>query len=131
MGRLYFFPTNLRVFNILRFEFRALEVALESICSFLAARTTELETAAYPALDELTSSVCNFFTFGSLPYFECLEFQLLSRTAEIRNSFCECSNIGLKPMNSSLFLSLQMIQGVCKGKCLTSCILHWAAFLIG
>ncbi|KAH7843702.1 hypothetical protein Vadar_019755 [Vaccinium darrowii] len=39
------------------FEFRALEVALESICSFLAARTTELETAAYPALDELTSSI--------------------------------------------------------------------------
>ncbi|KAI4369672.1 hypothetical protein MLD38_018089 [Melastoma candidum] len=39
------------------FEFRALEVALESICSFLAARTTELETAAYPALDELTSKI--------------------------------------------------------------------------
>ncbi|KAF9617542.1 hypothetical protein IFM89_037354 [Coptis chinensis] len=37
------------------FEFRALEVALEAICSFLDARTTELETAAYPALDELTS----------------------------------------------------------------------------
>ena len=39
------------------FEFRALEVALEAICSFLDARTTELETAAYPALDELTSKV--------------------------------------------------------------------------
>ena len=39
------------------FEFRALEVFLEAICSFLAARTTELETAAYPALDELTSKV--------------------------------------------------------------------------
>ncbi|XVE81745.1 hypothetical protein DITRI_Ditri15bG0089900 [Diplodiscus trichospermus] len=39
------------------FEFRALEVALESICSFLAARTLELETAAYPALDELTSQI--------------------------------------------------------------------------
>ncbi|KAL2897096.1 Magnesium transporter MRS2-7 [Bienertia sinuspersici] len=37
------------------FEFRALEVALDSICNFLAARTTELEAAAYPALDELTS----------------------------------------------------------------------------
>lgn len=37
------------------FEFRALEVALEAICSFLDARTRELETAAYPALDELTS----------------------------------------------------------------------------
>ncbi|XP_039155483.1 magnesium transporter MRS2-I-like [Eucalyptus grandis] len=39
------------------FEFRAVEVALEAICSFLAARTTELETAAYPALDELTSKI--------------------------------------------------------------------------
>jgi len=39
------------------FEFRALEVALEAICSFLDARTTELETDAYPALDELTSKV--------------------------------------------------------------------------
>lgn len=37
------------------FEFRALEVALEGICSFLDARTRDLETAAYPALDELTS----------------------------------------------------------------------------
>ncbi|XP_042515280.1 magnesium transporter MRS2-2-like [Macadamia integrifolia] len=39
------------------FEFRALEVALEAICSFLGARTTELETSAYPALDELTSKI--------------------------------------------------------------------------
>ncbi|CAN0904461.1 Magnesium transporter MRS2-2 [Linum grandiflorum] len=39
------------------FEFRALEVALEAICIFLAERTTELETAAYPALDELTSKI--------------------------------------------------------------------------
>lgn len=36
------------------FEFRALEVALEAICTLLDARTNELETAAYPALDELT-----------------------------------------------------------------------------
>lgn len=39
------------------FEFRALEVTLEAICSFLGARTTELESAAYPALDELTSKI--------------------------------------------------------------------------
>ncbi|BBM99170.1 magnesium transporter [Marchantia polymorpha subsp. ruderalis] len=39
------------------FEFRALEVALEAICSFLDARTTELETNAYPALDELTKKI--------------------------------------------------------------------------
>ncbi|ESQ40907.1 hypothetical protein EUTSA_v10013809mg [Eutrema salsugineum] len=39
------------------FEFRALEVVLEAICSFLAARTTELESYAYPALDELTLKI--------------------------------------------------------------------------
>jgi len=39
------------------FEFRALEVALEAICSFLDARTIELETNAYPALDELTKKI--------------------------------------------------------------------------
>ncbi|PWA66342.1 magnesium transporter MRS2-I [Artemisia annua] len=39
------------------FEFGALEVFLEAICSFHAARTTELETDAYPALDELTSKI--------------------------------------------------------------------------
>ncbi|XP_059625962.1 magnesium transporter MRS2-I-like isoform X2 [Cornus florida] len=43
--------------NDFPFEFRALEVALEAICSFLDARTRELETAAYPALDELTSKI--------------------------------------------------------------------------
>lgn len=44
------------------FEFRALEVALEAICSFLDARTRELETDVYPALDELISKVKIFFT---------------------------------------------------------------------
>ena len=42
------------------FEFRALEVFLEAICSFLVARTKELETDVYPALDELTSKVLIF-----------------------------------------------------------------------
>jgi len=37
-----------------------LEVTLEAICSFLDARTTELETDAYPALDELTSKVSGY-----------------------------------------------------------------------
>ncbi|WJX84330.1 Magnesium transporter MRS2-I [Trifolium repens] len=43
--------------NEFPFEFRALEVILEGVCSFLDARTRELETAAYPALDELTSKI--------------------------------------------------------------------------
>lgn len=51
------------------FEFRALEVALEAICSFLDARTRELETAAYPALDELTSKVA--FPLKDYPRNDC------------------------------------------------------------
>ncbi|KAI9119070.1 hypothetical protein K1719_009745 [Acacia pycnantha] len=43
--------------NEFPFEFRALEVALEAICSFLDARARELETATYPALDDLTSKI--------------------------------------------------------------------------
>ncbi|XP_062080803.1 magnesium transporter MRS2-I-like [Humulus lupulus] len=43
--------------NEFPFEFVALEVALEAICSFLDARTRELEAEAYPALDELTSKI--------------------------------------------------------------------------
>ncbi|KAL1561801.1 magnesium transporter MRS2-I-like [Salvia divinorum] len=39
------------------FEFRVLEVVLESICSFLSARTTELDTAVHPSLDMLTSKI--------------------------------------------------------------------------
>ncbi|XP_073142546.1 magnesium transporter MRS2-I-like isoform X5 [Henckelia pumila] len=39
------------------FEFRALEVLLEGICGFLDSQTRELEAAAYPALDELTTQV--------------------------------------------------------------------------
>ncbi|CAJ2656685.1 unnamed protein product [Trifolium pratense] len=39
------------------FEFHALEVVLEAICSYLVARTTELEMVAYPALYELTSKI--------------------------------------------------------------------------
>lgn len=54
------------------FEFRALEVALEAICSFLDARTTELETAAYPALDELTSKVHNLSELDRIRYILCI-----------------------------------------------------------
>ena len=44
------------------FEFGALEVALETICSFLDARTRDVENEVYPALDELTSKVRTLFT---------------------------------------------------------------------
>ncbi|PKA67073.1 Magnesium transporter MRS2-10 [Apostasia shenzhenica] len=43
--------------DYLPFEFRALEVALESACTFLDAQAAELETEAYPLLDELTSKI--------------------------------------------------------------------------
>ncbi|MCO5580334.1 hypothetical protein L7F22_034200 [Adiantum nelumboides] len=39
------------------FEFRALEVALKAICSFVDARTTELGSDVHPAFDELTAKI--------------------------------------------------------------------------
>ncbi|XP_074325681.1 magnesium transporter MRS2-2-like [Apium graveolens] len=47
--------------NDFPFEFQALEVALEAVCSFLDTRTRELEVSAYPALAELKSKInsCN------------------------------------------------------------------------
>lgn len=57
------------------FEFRALEVALEAICSFLDARTTELETTAYPAFEALTSKVKIFFNNMILMMIVAMDYQ--------------------------------------------------------
>ncbi|XP_073270874.1 magnesium transporter MRS2-1-like isoform X2 [Primulina huaijiensis] len=43
--------------DYLPFEFRALEVALETACTFLDSQAAELEIEAYPLLDELTSKI--------------------------------------------------------------------------
>ncbi|XP_075511219.1 magnesium transporter MRS2-1-like isoform X3 [Primulina tabacum] len=43
--------------DYLPFEFRALEVALETACSFLDSQAAELEIEAYPLLDELMSKI--------------------------------------------------------------------------
>ncbi|KAL6840007.1 hypothetical protein ACP4OV_029817 [Aristida adscensionis] len=43
--------------KVLPFEFRALEVCLESACRCLEEETLTLEQEAYPALDELTSKI--------------------------------------------------------------------------
>ncbi|XP_073053804.1 magnesium transporter MRS2-1-like isoform X2 [Primulina eburnea] len=43
--------------DYLPFEFRALEVALETACSFLDSQAAELEIEAYPLLDEFTSKI--------------------------------------------------------------------------
>ncbi|XP_073291999.1 magnesium transporter MRS2-1-like isoform X1 [Primulina huaijiensis] len=43
--------------DYLPFEFRALEVALETACTFLDSQAAELEIVAYPLLDELTSKI--------------------------------------------------------------------------
>ncbi|KAJ3677891.1 hypothetical protein LUZ60_001694 [Juncus effusus] len=43
--------------KVLPFEFKALEVCLESACRVLEAETLTLEQEAYPALDELTSKI--------------------------------------------------------------------------
>ncbi|KAM0947388.1 putative magnesium transporter MRS2 [Dioscorea sansibarensis] len=45
------------VTKVLPFEFRALEVCLESACRCLESETSTLEQEAYPALDELTSKI--------------------------------------------------------------------------
>ncbi|KAK9289084.1 hypothetical protein L1049_017555 [Liquidambar formosana] len=62
------------------FEFRALEVALKAICSFLAERTTELETAAYPALDDLTSKISS----GNLDRVRKLKSAMTRLTARVQ-----------------------------------------------
>ncbi|KAL6519957.1 Magnesium transporter MRS2-I [Orobanche minor] len=62
------------------FEFRALEVALEAICSYLAARTIELETAVYPALDMLTSKI----TSRNLDRVRKLKSQMTRLTARVQ-----------------------------------------------
>ncbi|XP_059069196.1 magnesium transporter MRS2-10 isoform X2 [Cryptomeria japonica] len=41
----------------LPFEFRALEVALDAVCTYLDTQAMELEIEAYPLLDELTSKI--------------------------------------------------------------------------
>ncbi|PIA47395.1 hypothetical protein AQUCO_01400218v1 [Aquilegia coerulea] len=43
--------------HVLPFEFKALEVCLESSCRRLETETSTLEQEAYPALDELTSKI--------------------------------------------------------------------------
>ncbi|KAF5944475.1 hypothetical protein HYC85_018552 [Camellia sinensis] len=43
--------------DYLSFEFRALEVALETVCTFLDSQAAELEIEAYPLLDELASKI--------------------------------------------------------------------------
>ncbi|CAI9280705.1 unnamed protein product [Lactuca saligna] len=43
--------------DYLPFEFKALEIALEAACTFLETQAAELETEAYPLLDELTSTI--------------------------------------------------------------------------
>ncbi|XP_058086394.1 magnesium transporter MRS2-I-like [Magnolia sinica] len=66
------------------FEFRALEVALEAICSFLDASTTELETAAYPALDALTSKV-NSHNLDQVRKLKSEMTRLIARVEKVRD----------------------------------------------
>ncbi|XP_057508004.1 magnesium transporter MRS2-I-like isoform X1 [Actinidia eriantha] len=70
--------------NEFPFEFRALEVALEGICSFLDARTRELETAAYPALDELTSKISSR-NLDRVRKLKCAMTRLTSRVQKVRD----------------------------------------------
>ncbi|PPE01153.1 hypothetical protein GOBAR_DD01823 [Gossypium barbadense] len=91
------------------FEFRALEVALESICSFLAARTLELETAAYPALDELTSQISS---------------RNLDRVRKLKSAMTRLTARVQKPMNYSSESSLYIEHTACEETLLSISWIH-------
>ncbi|XP_019161385.1 PREDICTED: magnesium transporter MRS2-I-like isoform X2 [Ipomoea nil] len=66
------------------FEFRALEVALEGICSSLDTQTRDLETTAYPALDELTAKI-NSRNLDRVRKLKCAMTRLTSRVQKVRD----------------------------------------------
>nr|GMD71091.1 magnesium transporter MRS2-I-like isoform X1 [Ipomoea batatas] len=66
------------------FEFRALEVALEGICSSLDTQTRDLETAAYPALDELTAKISSR-NLDRVRKLKCGMTRLTSRVQKVRD----------------------------------------------
>uniref|UniRef100_A0A7N2LVP6 Magnesium transporter n=1 Tax=Quercus lobata TaxID=97700 RepID=A0A7N2LVP6_QUELO len=118
------------------FEFRALEVALEAICSFLAARTTELETDAYPALDELTSKISsrNLDRVRKLKSamtrltarvqkvtVDCLDYMVLGKWKWIKQSTDDKRN--LETLTDSIYCSKCAMPHQCKSlaeKCICS-----------
>ncbi|XP_006576923.1 magnesium transporter MRS2-I-like isoform X3 [Glycine soja] len=66
------------------FEIRALEALFEAICSFLDARTRELETSAYPALDELISKISSR-NLDRVRKLKCAMTRLTIRVQKIRD----------------------------------------------
>ncbi|KAL8513718.1 hypothetical protein ACS0TY_012999 [Phlomoides rotata] len=70
--------------DFLPFEFRALEVALEGICSSLDAQTRELEVVAYPALDELTAKTSSR-NLDRVRKMKCSMTRLTSRVQKVRD----------------------------------------------
>ncbi|KAI3902075.1 hypothetical protein MKW92_042984 [Papaver armeniacum] len=67
------------------FEFRALEIALKSICSFLDDRATELETAAYPRLDELRSKPTSTRSLDCVHKLKSEMTRLIARVQRVRD----------------------------------------------
>ncbi|KAI3859084.1 hypothetical protein MKX03_008149 [Papaver bracteatum] len=67
------------------FEFRALEIALKAICSFLDARATELETAAYPGLDELRSKPTSTRSLDCVHKLKSEMTRLIARVQRVRD----------------------------------------------
>ncbi|KEH40991.1 magnesium transporter MRS2-I, putative [Medicago truncatula] len=82
------------------FEFRALEIFLESICSYLSARTIELEMATYPALDELTTKI----NARNLNRVRILKSALSKLTVRVQKQVVDCIIFILE--DSSIFFSL-------------------------
>ncbi|KAI3872841.1 hypothetical protein MKW92_000376 [Papaver armeniacum] len=67
------------------FEFRALEIALKAICSFLDDRATELETAAYPRLDELRSKPTSTRSLDCVHKLKSEMTRLIARVQRVRD----------------------------------------------
>ncbi|KAK4732029.1 hypothetical protein R3W88_025017 [Solanum pinnatisectum] len=91
------------------FEFRALEVALEGVCSYLDTQTRELETAAYPALDELTSKISSR-NLDRVRKLKCAMTRLTSRVQKVRDDLEQL--LEDDGDMADLYLSRKLVAGV-------------------
>ncbi|XP_074366555.1 magnesium transporter MRS2-I-like [Apium graveolens] len=95
--------------NEFPFEFRALEVALEAVCSFLDSRTSELEVSAYPALDELTSKI-NSRNLDRVRKLKSAMTRLTSRVVKVRDELEQL--LDDDDDMSELYLSRKLVDDV-------------------
>ncbi|XP_057745173.1 magnesium transporter MRS2-I-like isoform X2 [Arachis stenosperma] len=65
-------------------QFQALEVALEAICSYLAARTTELEMVTYLSLEKLTNKISSL-NLDCVRKLKCTTSTLTAKVHKVRD----------------------------------------------